>query len=269
MEKLVHPILKFYEINKLYFCEIFINLYSRPFAFYRFKQGYLWLADMTNSQNAVPHLTVYHHITICKLSEKSLHIPLYENKGHDHGQYPCKVKPKQTGKTYPASSVGFRYELFPAPTLFMAAEKHEGQRTDGEQVITEKEVFQIHQVCPFAQRMDPGKNVESKNTGQSQNSEDCKVHPGGFPARPLPHIHTVGNDVLHHRDDSCQRRSAHKHKKQSPPEATAGHFIENIRQCNEHKPRTGTWLHIEGETGGKNDETRYESHECIETNDKQ
>ena len=165
----------FCKINELYFCEIFIDLYRHSFSFSRFKQSYLWLSDVLNSQNTVPHLAVYYYITSWKLSEKSLNISLYKNKGYDHGQYPCKIKPEQTRKTYSASRIRFRYELFPAPAPFMAAEKHEGQRTDGQQVIAEKEIFQIHEVRSFSQRMDPGKHVEPQHTRQSQDSENCKV----------------------------------------------------------------------------------------------
>lgn len=198
------------------------------------------------------------------LLEKSLNISLYKHKEYHCGQYPSQVKPEPLRKLHTLPSISFSDKAVPAPAESMTAEQHECDRADRQQVIAQYEILKIHQAGPSSKRLYPREDIEPQNAGQSQKGKYAEIHPGRLTTIPLPHVHAVGNDVLHHSDDRRQSRNAHKNKEQCSPETAAYHFIKYIGQSDENQPRPGSRLHAEGEAGREYYEAGHQRHQRIE-----
>lgn len=146
------------------------------------------------------------------------HIAHNKQQDDDRRQDIQQPRPNHAGKSESFSRICLGNKIFPAPTVPGAAEQQKNQGTRREQRIADQKIFKIEYACSRPERLKALPHVETQNAGQHEQGHGQRVDQGGFFPAPSPHVHAVGNDILHNGNNRCQRGTAHEDKEQTAPQ---------------------------------------------------
>lgn len=141
--------------------------------------------------------------------------------------------------------------------------------TEGQNVIRNKEIFQVHDRGAAAQRLQSGKDVEAQDAGDAEYNDHYNVEAHGFLPAESEQIHTEGDNVFKYPYDGRQSGEEQEQEEQRSPEPSARHLCKNIWKGDEYKPRSCPGFYAKGKACGEYDQPRRERHESIQKHDTQ
>ena len=155
-------------------------------------------------------------------------------------------------------------EVVPAPSIPACAKDKHDERAQGEHIVAHDKVFHVHDGAAGTKGCNVAQDIEAQDAGHHEDSKANAVHPGGLLARPAPHVHAVGDDVLYDANDSGHCCAAHEDEEEAAPEASALHGVEDVGQGDENEARAAVRLHVKGKAGRKDDEACRDGHEGVQ-----
>ena len=112
-----------------------------------------------------------------RLQEELLDVALSQYDDHYHRKNLSQIEAESLGELQASALVGFGHELIPAPAIAGAAEQAVDERTDGQQVIADNEVFKVHDAGAFTKGLYPRPGAEAEDAGHDRPQRMGRTRP--------------------------------------------------------------------------------------------
>ncbi len=207
------------------------------------------------------------HIFIHFLLKENCHIPVNENNQYNQGQDVGRIEANPYRELDALAHIGFGDEVVPAPAVTAYAEQQINEAAQREQVVADKEVFQIEHTAAFTHRLEAAPQVEAQYAGQAEQDDGNDVEANGFVAVPFGQFADTGRNVFEHGDDRGHGRKQHEQEEQGAPQLTACHGVEYVWQRDVEQVGAGIRFDAKAEACREDDEAADDGYKGVEHHD--